>query len=188
MWLVISRIYKVSWFLLHGFKFAAAEIQEKELLQNNQFGQCTARCDQCTAEKIKVPLLFVKVPLVLSDILERTACLIRYRNDKKETLPNGLPQARKQSDQASSRSPSRHLEAPLRIIGSGLPRRAIPGDKTQQPPQSKHEDTTACCFHHPSSNGARDEYHRAATPTHSKQGSEFRVTTPMEGVATELGD
>ncbi|GJS02296.1 hypothetical protein Tco_0318804 [Tanacetum coccineum] len=39
----------------------------------------TARCDQCTAEKIKVPLLFVKVPLVLSDILERTACLIRYR-------------------------------------------------------------------------------------------------------------
>ncbi|GKB32538.1 Mn/Fe-superoxide dismutase [Tanacetum coccineum] len=37
MWLVISRIYKVSWFLLHGFKSAAAEIQEKELLQNNQF-------------------------------------------------------------------------------------------------------------------------------------------------------
>ncbi|GKA51951.1 hypothetical protein Tco_0745147 [Tanacetum coccineum] len=39
----------------------------------------TARCDQSTAEKIKVPLLFVKVPLVLSDILERTACFIRYR-------------------------------------------------------------------------------------------------------------
>ncbi|GKC10590.1 hypothetical protein Tco_1007372 [Tanacetum coccineum] len=43
--------------------------------------QSTARCDQSTAEKIKVPLLFVKVPLVLSDYLERTACFIRYRGD-----------------------------------------------------------------------------------------------------------
>ncbi|GJS66656.1 ribonuclease H-like domain-containing protein [Tanacetum coccineum] len=39
----------------------------------------TAEVNESTAEKIKVPLLFVKVPLVLSDILERTACLIRYR-------------------------------------------------------------------------------------------------------------
>ncbi|GJU02607.1 hypothetical protein Tco_1112945 [Tanacetum coccineum] len=114
--------------------------------------------------------------------------LPKSRMTKQGNFTQRTPQAKKQSDQASRRSPSRHLEAPLRIIGSGLPRRAIPGDKTQQPPQSKHEDTTACCFHHPSSNGARDEYHRAATPTHSKQGSEFRVTTPMEGVATELGD
>ncbi|GJX14479.1 hypothetical protein Tco_0206237 [Tanacetum coccineum] len=44
MWLVISRIYKVSWFLLHGFKSAAAEIQEKELLQNNQFGNVRWIC------------------------------------------------------------------------------------------------------------------------------------------------
>ncbi|GJS18730.1 hypothetical protein Tco_0413202 [Tanacetum coccineum] len=36
----------------------------------------TAEVNESTAEKIKVPLLFVKVPLVLSDILERTACLI----------------------------------------------------------------------------------------------------------------
>ncbi|GJV70438.1 hypothetical protein Tco_1490433 [Tanacetum coccineum] len=39
----------------------------------------TAQVNESTAEKIKVPLLFVKVPLVLSDILERTACFIRYR-------------------------------------------------------------------------------------------------------------
>ncbi|GJZ52551.1 hypothetical protein Tco_0607066 [Tanacetum coccineum] len=39
----------------------------------------TAEVNESTAEKIKVPLLFVKVPLVLSDILERTACFIRYR-------------------------------------------------------------------------------------------------------------
>ncbi|GJW67215.1 putative ribonuclease H-like domain-containing protein [Tanacetum coccineum] len=39
----------------------------------------TTEVNESTAEKIKVPLLFVKVPLVLSDILERTACFIRYR-------------------------------------------------------------------------------------------------------------
>ncbi|GKE31106.1 hypothetical protein Tco_1450428 [Tanacetum coccineum] len=39
----------------------------------------TAEVNESTAEKIKVPLVFVKVPLVLSDILERTACFIRYR-------------------------------------------------------------------------------------------------------------
>ncbi|GJW72893.1 hypothetical protein Tco_0132263 [Tanacetum coccineum] len=40
--------------------------------------ESTAGANLSTAE-IKVPLLFVKVPLVLSDILERTACFIRYR-------------------------------------------------------------------------------------------------------------
>ncbi|GJX95744.1 monodehydroascorbate reductase [Tanacetum coccineum] len=44
-----------------------------------QVNEGTAQVNESTAEKIKVPLLFVKVPLVLSDILERTACFIRYR-------------------------------------------------------------------------------------------------------------
>ncbi|GJX95170.1 hypothetical protein Tco_0349756 [Tanacetum coccineum] len=44
-----------------------------------QVNEGTAEVNESTAEKIKVPLLFVKVPLVLSDILERTACFIRYR-------------------------------------------------------------------------------------------------------------
>ncbi|GKE21681.1 hypothetical protein Tco_1433193, partial [Tanacetum coccineum] len=46
-----------------------------------QVNESTAEVNESTAEKIKVPLLFVKVPLVLSDILERTACFIRYRGD-----------------------------------------------------------------------------------------------------------
>ncbi|GJR64292.1 hypothetical protein Tco_0010357 [Tanacetum coccineum] len=49
-----------------------------------------------------------------------------------------------------------------------------PWGQPRQPPQSQAGRSTACCFHHPSSNGARDEYHRAATPTHSKQGSRVR--------------
>ncbi|GKE28332.1 hypothetical protein Tco_1443716 [Tanacetum coccineum] len=44
-----------------------------------QVNESTAEVNESTAEKIKVPLLFVKVPLVLSDISERTACFIRYR-------------------------------------------------------------------------------------------------------------
>ncbi|GJS81749.1 ribonuclease H-like domain-containing protein [Tanacetum coccineum] len=44
-----------------------------------QVNEGTAEVNESTAEKIKVPLLFVKVPLVLSDILEHTACFIRYR-------------------------------------------------------------------------------------------------------------
>ncbi|GKA61276.1 hypothetical protein Tco_0760683, partial [Tanacetum coccineum] len=51
------------------------EVQESTA----QVHEGTAQVNESTAEKIKVPLVFVKVPLVLSDILERTACFIRYR-------------------------------------------------------------------------------------------------------------
>ncbi|GJR15153.1 eukaryotic translation initiation factor 2 subunit beta [Tanacetum coccineum] len=78
---------------------AAAEIQEKELLQNNQFGSQsvsyvvsgfgyelqnttmvtestrTARCDQCTAEKIKDPAVVCEVPASVYPSILETYCL-----------------------------------------------------------------------------------------------------------------
>ncbi|GJU81826.1 hypothetical protein Tco_1284191 [Tanacetum coccineum] len=46
-----------------------------------------------------------------------------------------------------------------------------PGDNPDNRHNHKHGRSTACYFHHPTPNGARDEYHRAATPTPLKQGS-----------------
>ncbi|GKA72686.1 hypothetical protein Tco_0778902 [Tanacetum coccineum] len=65
-----------------GANLSTAEVYEGTAQVNEgtaQVNEGTAEVNESTAEKIKVPLLFVKVPLVLSDILERTACFIRYR-------------------------------------------------------------------------------------------------------------
>ncbi|GJZ45760.1 putative reverse transcriptase domain-containing protein [Tanacetum coccineum] len=74
-----------------------------------------------------------------------------------------------------------------------------PGDNPDSRHNHKHGRSTACYFHHPSPNGARDEYYRAATPTPSKpphtppppplrnKGPELGADNlTLEGVATEL--
>ncbi|GJW38696.1 hypothetical protein Tco_0064541, partial [Tanacetum coccineum] len=78
------------------------------------------------------------------------------------------PQAKKQSDHASrqiSKQASGSANAPHDLVFTAM------GPLLDNRHNHKRGRSTACYFHHPSPNGARDEYHRAATPTPSKQGS-----------------
>ncbi|GJU79512.1 hypothetical protein Tco_1281877 [Tanacetum coccineum] len=73
----------INWYQSHGaLDLGSTSLGNMISMKNEgtaKVNEGTAEVNESTAEKIKVPLLFVKVPLVLSDILERTACFIRYR-------------------------------------------------------------------------------------------------------------
>ncbi|GJW73297.1 hypothetical protein Tco_0132667 [Tanacetum coccineum] len=111
----------------------------------------------------------VKIGAIRGD--QQLSSLPKPRMTKQGNPTHRTPQAKKQSDHASrqiSKQASGSANAPHDIVFTAMG--PILGT-TQATATTASTEGLQLLILHPLPNGARDEYHRAATPTPSKQGS-----------------